>query len=237
MDATQITVTILGGLFMLVNSVILYRIKSKVAEEKTAKESKKTEESTLNARIENFQKDLMEEKATATERYGELLDKYNRLLEENQKLKHKFDSIKNALDSAKTFGYGSSIAMWSKGVDGHRINHNKAYFELTGYPFKESQYKTDFEITGNKYLSKIWRKIDLEVIRTKRSIVAIEPCIHKDNPEDVFFVLSYKWPAWSQGRIIGVEGLAIPLPDILTAIRTSSIDLTEVLEKYLPHGR
>lgn len=235
--STDIIVTILGGLFMVINSWFLYRIKTKDTEEKKAESNKQTQESTLNQRIENFQRDLMEEKAVATERYNDLLEKYNRVLDENEKLKRKFDSIKNALDSAKTFGYGSSIAMWSKDVQGHRINHNKAYVDLTGYTFKESQYKTDFEITGNRELSKIWRKIDLEVIRTKRAIAAIEPCAHKDNPEDVFFVLSYKWPAWSQGRIIGVEGLAIPLPDILTAIRTSSLDLTEILEKYLGHGR
>ncbi len=81
--------------------------------------------------------------------------------------------------------------------------------------------KTDFEITGNKEISKAWGANDREVINRNIYVVTVEPCFHKDRPKDVFYVLVIKWPRRMGGHIVGVDGSAHRMDEILTAIKDS----------------
>lgn len=138
-------------------------------------------------------------------------------------LREKISLLKTNILTMSMFGTEGPTAMWAKDLSGRRTWHNDEYEKLTGYELGDCMLKTDLEITGNKALAKAWGANDDEVIRKGIYVVTVEPCAHKDRPKDIFYVLVIKWPRRISvgGQIIGVDGTAHRMDEILTAIKNS----------------
>lgn len=136
-------------------------------------------------------------------------------------LREKVSMLKTNILTMSMFGTDGPTAMWAKDLHGRRTWHNEEYEKLTGYKLSECMLKTDLEITGNEALAKAWGTNDDEVIRKGIYVVTVEPCAHKDRPKDIFYVLVIKWPRRIGGQIVGVDGTAHRMDEILTAIKNS----------------
>jgi PAS domain-containing protein len=136
-------------------------------------------------------------------------------------LREKVSMLKTNILTMSMFGTDGPTAMWAKDLHGRRTWHNEEYEKLTGYKLEDCMLKTDLEITGSEALAKSWGANDDEVVRKGIYVVTVEPCVHKDRPKDIFYVLVIKWPRRIGGQIVGVDGTAHRMDEILTAIKNS----------------
>jgi PAS domain S-box-containing protein len=196
MNDPSILVSIIAGLFSLVAIYLTA---------KTRREEKQEQDTV--SQIESFQGNLLAQINLQDKRIKELK-------RENEELRARFDAIKNGVLTLALFGSNSPVAMWVKDKDGKRIYHNQAYEDMTGMKLTESLGKTDLELTGSQEIHDNWRFYDLKVMKEKRYLMAVEKANHTDSPNDIFSVLSIKWPVLIQNESIGVEGAAIRVDEI-----------------------
>ncbi len=163
-----------------------------------------------------------EKELSLTERFlAEMRKEIDALRNENNLLRDEVKMLNDQLNSVKAgvltmslFGNDAPIAMWIKDKEGRRMWHNSAYEDMTGYDFFSCSGKTDFEITGDIAMAKAWGHNDSQVMLSKESMMAREPCSHKDTPDEIFDVFVVKFPRTIKGVVAGTEGAAIRYKDI-----------------------
>jgi PAS domain-containing protein len=140
---------------------------------------------------------------------------------ELREMTNQVNTLKTTIMTMKVFGHDGPFPMWAKDRSGRRSWHNPEYEMLTGYKLNDCLLKTDLEITGNQEIADAWSANDDEVIRKGAYIWSIEPCAHRDRPDDIFQVLVIKWPRRINDQVIGVDGAAHRLDEILPIINNS----------------
>ena len=141
-------------------------------------------------------------------------EKIEKLELKNHKLYERFEAVKAGMLTVKIFGNDAPFALWVKDRDGKRLFHNSKYESMTGYIFMPNAGKTDFEITNDAEMAGIWGMNDNHVMEKGLYFITVEPCAHKDRPNETFMVLAIKWPTRLYGQISGTAGIAIPVSEI-----------------------
>lgn len=169
----------------------------------------------------SFQAKLMEYIESQDRKIAQQDLKHEQLVAEHHELIERFSAIKESVLLFKMFGVQAQVLMWTKDEKGRRLMHNKFYQKVTGHDIRECFGKTDLEITKDPRLAASWAKKDRRVMRRRESVMEIEPCAHKETPDNVFDVLSMVSPRLVRNEISGkveckgTEGIAIVVEDII----------------------
>ena len=210
-----------------------------------AKESVVTAE-TLKLMFEANKDDNERIKAERDQLKVELAAVYSKVREEQQQI----DEMKVSLMTLPMLDGGEVFATWIKDRDGRRMKHCFEYERMTGLPLLKCVNKTDFHIMmknsglesmtkqqRDKAINQIkrtarkWKKEDEYVMRTRKTLMTIEPAFHIDDPIDEFWVLSIKSPAILNDEVLGTIGKAIRLTDIAHAYQARGVKIPTTFGK------
>lgn len=131
--------------------------------------------------------------------------------------------IKTGVQYLTMIGERAPFAMWCKNADGIRVWQNQAYEELTGFSADFCLGKDDYEITQNPDVAADWISKDAKVMRTGQPILEVEKCCHVDSPEEVFPVLSAKYPNNVGHMNFGTVGAAMRVSEIKEAFKEGGV--------------
>lgn len=100
------------------------------------------------------------------------------------------------------------LPMWMKDTKFKMVSLNKQYEEdfLKPLGFTITDYLGyDDEKIWGKELADEFRKLDAEVMRTKRPIERIEPLL--DSSGNTYYAEVLKYPRFSENRVVGISGI------------------------------
>ena len=216
---------VFNGIMAVVLGFIAYKYKRKEKTEDiehVKKESDRDRDRDLYLKTleitQNQVNDLRSELTLTKAAHDKQIDSMHKQVDE---LKEKVSTLKTNILTMSMFGTDGPTAMWAKDTTGRRTWHNREYEKLTGYKLADCMTKTDFEITGNKKVAQAWALNDRAVMDRNIYVVTVEPCFHKSSPEDIFYILVIKWPRRMGSHVVGVDGTAHRMDEILKAIEDS----------------
>lgn len=203
--------TILSACISAFASVILFWLNRKRANETKKLQEAAASDKSTKEQIAEFQENMLAAVKLHQDENKVLKQEISDFKFKFEELKARFDSIKNNLLTLNLFGSYSPIAMWIKDSQGKRLYHNQAYEVMTGALLSEVAGKSDYEIMKNKQISNNWDEADEKVRRTKAPVIAVELCVNINRPDNLFKVLTFKWPVFHNSKVVGIEGASIPL--------------------------
>jgi PAS domain-containing protein len=227
MDGIGFTILewIFGAMTLVLTGAVGYLFKTRESREKQEKEERKEDreqkKDVYEKTLEVLQEEVNRLRAHIVSNDAKHEAQIVHMQKEQDKLREQVSLLKTNILTMSMFGTDGPTAMWAKDLSGRRTWHNEEYERLTGYTLSECMLKTDLEITGDPELAKAWAQNDDEVIRKGIYVLTVEPCSHKDRPTDIFYILVIKWPRKIGGQIVGTDGTAHRMDEILTAIKNS----------------
>lgn len=145
-------------------------------------------------------------------------DELDLLKEDILLMKSEIISLKNTITNFESLHQDLPLPQWLKGRDSRMISLNPAYESAFNVHAENYVGKTDAEFWSErlgregKELGEEYRKVDMEVLRKRRPIHAIEKVIDPETRKEFYWYI-YKYPVFSNRAIIGIGGIAYKTVD------------------------